>query len=361
LWSGDSRAVEGFRRRRELSLSRGATTTVAIGLSSEIHLLLELGRTEEAAIMMQRAVAIAQYETPLGAAMASLGEARFLAYTDSSSGHRVLSLVDQAESILDEVGFGFGRIESQAIRIAELARTDIGAAATRSIECLDRYDAAGMGDPGLMQGLLDSVEALIATSHPHSERLLVLLDKVDTKRTDLASAQRWRNCCIEALTGPSHEVEGLDALHVDWLAVGNVFWAARALVLGARVKRRAGQRRESADRFARAHELFGRIGATAWATTVSTESARNGRPRSEARSNGEGASAKGRAHAQSVTALTGNELRVAQLAASGATNRDIAQAMFVSEKTVEAALTAVYRKLSIARRSQLHLALGSAD
>lgn len=35
--------------------------------------------------------------------------------------------------------------------------------------------------------------------------------------------------------------------------------------------------------------------------------------------------------------------------------------MFVSEKTVEAHLSAVYRKLSIARRTQLHDALGQAE
>jgi DNA-binding CsgD family transcriptional regulator len=344
LWSGDNRALEGFRRRRDIGLRRGATTTVSIGLSSEIHLLLERGRTDEAAIIVQRAVAIAQYESPMSAAMASLGEARYLAHTDSSSSQRVLSLLDDAEQMLDATGFGFGRIESHAIRIAELARTDSAAAAAFAIECLDRFHAVGMGDLGLMQGLLDAVEALVVTSHPDGHRLLTLLDNVDAQRIDLTMAKRWRDCCILATTGPAYPVEAVDALYVDWLASGDIYWAARSLVLSARVMRRVGQRRDSSERFGRALELFTHIGARAWADTVVAEAMRDGRPRNDG-----------------LEALTGNELRVAQLAAGGATNRNIAQAMFISEKTVEAALTAAYRKLHVARRSQLHLALTPPD
>jgi DNA-binding CsgD family transcriptional regulator len=48
------------------------------------------------------------------------------------------------------------------------------------------------------------------------------------------------------------------------------------------------------------------------------------------------------------------------MAASGASNIEIAQALFVTVKTVEMHLTHVYRKLDIARRSQLAKALTSA-
>ena len=57
-------------------------------------------------------------------------------------------------------------------------------------------------------------------------------------------------------------------------------------------------------------------------------------------------------------ALTPGELRVAQLAADGQTNRQIAQALFVTQRTVEIHLTSTYAKLQISSRSALPAALG---
>ena len=51
--------------------------------------------------------------------------------------------------------------------------------------------------------------------------------------------------------------------------------------------------------------------------------------------------------------LTATELRVAELAAAGITNREIARAVFISEKTVEAHIARVYRKLGIRSRAEL--------
>jgi DNA-binding NarL/FixJ family response regulator len=69
------------------------------------------------------------------------------------------------------------------------------------------------------------------------------------------------------------------------------------------------------------------------------------RPRSSARSG--------------VGSLTASELRVASLATEGRTNRDIAQALYVTPKTVEVHLSSTYRKLGIRSRSDLAGALVS--
>ena len=55
--------------------------------------------------------------------------------------------------------------------------------------------------------------------------------------------------------------------------------------------------------------------------------------------------------------LTPSERRVADLAAEGQTNRDIAQALFVTPKTVEVHLSNAYRKLGIGSRRELEKAL----
>ena len=55
--------------------------------------------------------------------------------------------------------------------------------------------------------------------------------------------------------------------------------------------------------------------------------------------------------------LTPSERRVAQLAAAGLSNRDIAQNLFITARTVEGHLTHAYQKLAITSRDQLPAAL----
>jgi DNA-binding NarL/FixJ family response regulator len=63
---------------------------------------------------------------------------------------------------------------------------------------------------------------------------------------------------------------------------------------------------------------------------------------------------------ESRNALTASELRVARIAAEGLTNREIAQSLSLTEKTIEVHLTRGYRTLDINSRSQLARALPAA-
>jgi len=58
-----------------------------------------------------------------------------------------------------------------------------------------------------------------------------------------------------------------------------------------------------------------------------------------------------------VETLTASERRVAQMAAQGLSNKEIAQTLFVTVKTVELHLSNVYRKLRIGSRRELGAAL----
>ena len=60
-----------------------------------------------------------------------------------------------------------------------------------------------------------------------------------------------------------------------------------------------------------------------------------------------------------VASLTAQERRVAELAADGAANREIAQTLVVTPKTVEAHLSSTYRKLGVRSRHALAAALRS--
>jgi DNA-binding NarL/FixJ family response regulator len=59
--------------------------------------------------------------------------------------------------------------------------------------------------------------------------------------------------------------------------------------------------------------------------------------------------------------LTASERRVAEMAATGVTNREMAAALFISPKTVEANLSRIYRKLNIRSRAELGRVMRRAD
>ncbi len=119
---------------------------------------------------------------------------------------------------------------------------------------------------------------------------------------------------------------------------------ARALVdLGAAL-RRGRQPRQARSPLRAGHALATSCGATLLAARAHEELLASGaRPRRTA--------IRGR------DALTPSELRVAELAAQSLRNRDIAQALFVSEKTVERHLGHVYAKLGVSSRKELPAAL----
>jgi DNA-binding CsgD family transcriptional regulator len=119
---------------------------------------------------------------------------------------------------------------------------------------------------------------------------------------------------------------------------------ARALSDDGAALRRAGRRVQARAELERALDLAHRCGARRIAARARAELiAAGAKPRRDA--------ITGR------DALTAGELRVARLAAEGLTNREIAQALFITTKTAKGHLSHVYRKLGITRRGQLPGAL----
>jgi DNA-binding CsgD family transcriptional regulator len=120
---------------------------------------------------------------------------------------------------------------------------------------------------------------------------------------------------------------------------------ARSLCeLGAAL-RRSKRRADSRPLLREALELAHRCGAEPLEERTGTELRASGaRPRRPALSG--------------VESLTASELRVCQLAAEGHSNAEIAQALFVTRRTVETHLGHAYRKLDIKSRAELQSALG---
>jgi len=120
---------------------------------------------------------------------------------------------------------------------------------------------------------------------------------------------------------------------------------ARALVDHGAALRRSNQRSEARKLLREGLELAHRCGATALVERANDELAATGAHRRTILLSG-------------LDALTASERRVAEMAAEGLSNKEIAQALFVTVKTVEVHLSRVYRKLDIGSRRELARALG---
>ena len=119
-------------------------------------------------------------------------------------------------------------------------------------------------------------------------------------------------------------------------AVPQPFDRARTLLALGSVQRRAKRRAEARATLEAALAVFEELGAALWAERARAEIARLGGRRVRDRDE-----------------LTETERRIAELAADGRSNREIAGELFVSERTVESNLTRAYRKLGVRSRTEL--------
>jgi DNA-binding CsgD family transcriptional regulator len=153
---------------------------------------------------------------------------------------------------------------------------------------------------------------------------------------------------VRALLAPSKEVVERAREAVDVLADSELRIAhARALIdLGAALRRR-GHRREARDPLREGLDLANRCGSALETDRAMHElRAAGARPR--------------RPTLRGVDSLSAQERRVAAMATEGLSNREIAEALFLTRRTVEMHLTGVYRKLDVSGRGELPAALATS-
>jgi len=124
------------------------------------------------------------------------------------------------------------------------------------------------------------------------------------------------------------------------------FEAARTRLCYGERLRRARRLAEAREQLTAAFAIFDRLGASTWAERARRELAPRRRRRSGA--------------ADPFSPLTSHEMQVTELLRHGATNREIAAALFVTDKTVEYHLGNVFRKLDVRSRTELVLLLERA-
>lgn len=176
------------------------------------------------------------------------------------------------------------------------------------------------GDHGPARSLLDRLE-------PH----LAALERIDP---DAEALLRRAQALLASRMAAGAVFETALAAHREG---GNEFEAARTRLLYAEHLRRTRRRDAAEGQAAAARDTFVRLGASAWVHACTTENTVTFAP------------------------LTPQERRVAELVATGATNNEVASTLWLSPRTVESHLAAVYRKLGLRGRAQLaHVAADSA-
>jgi DNA-binding NarL/FixJ family response regulator len=150
----------------------------------------------------------------------------------------------------------------------------------------------------------------------------------------LAQVTRCRGLVAAAQGDVVEALAQLEKAVTQHEAVSDPFGRARALLAVGVLRRRARQKRSAREAIDAALEGFETVGAAGWAATARLELGRIG----------------GRTR---IEGLTPAERRVAALVAEGRTNKDVAAALFLGERTVETHLSHVYAKLGVRSRTEL--------
>jgi DNA-binding CsgD family transcriptional regulator len=193
----------------------------------------------------------------------------------------------------------------------------------------------------------DAVEAMVALGrHDEAEPLIKALE-TNGRRLDrpwmIAIGARCRAMSLAARGDIAAASRMADYAMIEHARLPMPLERARTQLLLGQLQRRQRQK-ETARAFLReALAAFEAIGSPLWADRARVELARVNVARTR------------------DLELTPSEQRVAELAASGMTNRDVASALFISPKTVEANLARIYRKLGIKTRAELGRLIGDGQ
>jgi DNA-binding CsgD family transcriptional regulator len=253
----------------------------------------------------------------------------------------LLGLLDAAERTRAR-SWWFERLHS-ILGFVEFAAGDYEAADRALTQMRRRYVSMGITEPLLDWSEPFHIESLLALGDLERAReTLVRLEERGRRFPRLwidVTLPRSRALVLAAQDDVAAALAALEELDLE-AASQLPFELGWALLVKGRLLRRLKRRRSAGTTLREAVEIFERLGAPAWAEQARSELARVG-PRRRA-----------------PDELTATELRVAELAAAGLTNREVAKAAFISTKTVEANLARVYRKLGIRSRAELGARMG---
>jgi DNA-binding CsgD family transcriptional regulator len=251
--------------------------------------------------------------------------------------------LDQAAEVLDKITMPTTTILTgfllEARARLHLARGQHAQAIAELRHCGQLVDHTTSRNPNIV-AWRSTLALALASEHSHEARELAHTELQLARRCGSSRAIGIALRVCGLLTDAQHRIEYLEqSVAVLSLSPARLELAHSLTELGAAL-RRAGARTAAREPLRQALHLAHHCGATPLAERAREEALAVGaRPR--------------RPWTTGMNALTPSELRVARLAAQSLSNRDIAQALFITTKTVSDHLTSAYRKLNISSRNQL--------
>jgi len=334
------------------SMVEGATNGGSAGLLPYYELLaadsaFRLGDWDVAEQEAEAAVAIAQHSGQNGPlSIALVVQARILA----ARGHddEAAAGFERAVQIARPPGYGSTVIWAHAARgFMHLARGRATDAIAELEECGRLSHAAGLEDPTIVPWASDLVESYVMAGR--SEPAQKVCEELDRRALrsgvdlPLALAARCRGLTVADAFDEHFEC----ALAHHDRCTAPLERARTLLAYGSRLHR-ARRRLEARERLREALDAFQDLGAVPWAE----------RARAELRAAG---GVRRRTRAADDDELTAQEARIAGCVARGATNREVAEELFLSPKTVEFHLGRVFRKLGIRSRTELAVLVAEGE
>jgi DNA-binding CsgD family transcriptional regulator len=236
-----------------------------------------------------------------------------------------------------EAQMGWNRSGSDALGVLELGlgRPDL------AVEQFERgvVDAGRIGADAIAprSSVPAYVEALVRVGREAESRLIAGAYAEVAERSGLPLAIALGHRCLGLADGSVEE------LGVSMAMLGearNPYEEARTRLCLGELLRRRGKRSAARDVLLDALRAFEQIGAVAWAERVRSELAVAG-------------VAIRRPSTPTLGELTPQERNVARLVATGLTNREIAERLFITMNTVETHLRHIFQKLEVSSRTQL--------
>lgn len=301
-----------------------------------------LAQVELAAGDWQRAHRLAE-ETALIARRSSVGQiigmdlrSRALVEAYRGNVHAARSAATEVLERATRVGAVPPQLEARAILgFVALSCGDARGAHRELGAVVDELHEMGAREWGLFPLVYCELDALIELGEFDQATALAEEIQGTGRPLELATAARARGLMHAAHSDWACAQAELDdsLAHLDRL--GWPFERARTLLALGVVHRRAKHKRAARETLNQALAIFDELGARLWSAKVTAELARIG------------------GRSPSSGALTATEREVAELAADGLTNREVADRLFVSVKTVAGHLTSVYAKLGVRSRTEL--------
>jgi DNA-binding CsgD family transcriptional regulator len=261
-------------------------------------------------------------------------------YVDAYAGR--IDAVRAAAAGVDEPEPIIAALWQRLLGLVELAAGDVDAVDRHLTRALDEFHRIHFHEPAMWRIDGDAIEAAIAVGDlDRAEQWTSRLEGHAARSQipwSLAVSSRCRGLVLAAQAELEPAAKALDAAVVAHERCPMPFEHARTLLVQGQLLRRLKRKTQSRASLAEAGAMFARLGAESWVARTESELARV-------------------AVRRAPDDLTATERRIAELAASGLSNPEIARQVFVSRKTVEANLARVYRKLGISSRAQLERSL----